>query len=288
MRKPTRILFIIIPLCLLLYIIVLAGRVAYPIEIGSLGGNNGGGASYNTVSQSEAEAGTSTTIRNWTAQRVSQAISALGALIGNMLKSVYDTNANNIVDNAEGLSGTTFTPTDSVIFNMPADKSFTVNLSGNSGLKIGNATVRSDYDQIYSFTLTGTSSESTIMQSTIKANSLGTTGAVWISYVGSCTAGSGNRVTRLYYGGSLVWQNTVSVATGSFGGLIGFANLGSSTSQGSLAMNQTYGISPSAGVAGNAPLMISVNSTIDQTVKFTYQPAVATETVFFHRVGISK
>jgi hypothetical protein len=53
-------------------------------------------AAYNnqvsTVSQAEAEAGTSTTVRRWTAERVKQAIAALAAGNGDMFAATYDPN----------------------------------------------------------------------------------------------------------------------------------------------------------------------------------------------------
>jgi hypothetical protein len=45
------------------------------------------------VSQAEAEAGTATTVRRWTAERVAQAIAALASGGGDMFASVYDPNA---------------------------------------------------------------------------------------------------------------------------------------------------------------------------------------------------
>lgn len=54
-----------------------------------------------TVSQVEAEAGTATTDRKWTAERVKQAIVALAGGGGDMFKSAYATNYNNKVDSAE-------------------------------------------------------------------------------------------------------------------------------------------------------------------------------------------
>jgi len=56
------------------------------------------------VSQAEAEAGVSTTVRRWTAQRVAQAIAALGGGSGDMLAATYDPAA--ISEQLVGLTAT--------------------------------------------------------------------------------------------------------------------------------------------------------------------------------------
>ncbi len=53
------------------------------------------------VTQAEAEAGTSTTVKRWTPLRVKQAITALAQGGGDMMKSVYDTDNDGKVENAD-------------------------------------------------------------------------------------------------------------------------------------------------------------------------------------------
>jgi len=91
---------------------------------------------YNTqviiVSQSEAEAGTSTTARRWTAQRVSQAIAAIGfsSLVEDLspqLGGVLDTNAQ-AIDESEGSSVASGATTD--IWAVDGN---TIHITGSTG-----------------------------------------------------------------------------------------------------------------------------------------------------------
>lgn len=154
-----------------------------------------------------------------------------------------------------------------------------------TGITIGTVTpVYIVQKQLGTQTFTGTTTETTVWQYSVPANALSTNGILEVQMTGSCTTGSGSKILRLYYGGSLIGRATVPSINTYFRYAMGMVAKGSTTAQFSLIpqYNNAYG------VGTTPPLEINVNSTQAQNLYLTYESVSGTESCFFNIVNLFK
>lgn len=180
-----------------------AGALSSPVGVadGGTGAATASGARTNlglaTISQSEAEAGTGTTERAWTAERVKQAIAAQAPALDTMYLAGKDTTVRTTTGaeaDAATITLTTSIPTtDWIIIRAQISKSSGAAAGGKIGLKLNSTVIQPAASQLDCFS-SANQSESGTVEWKIGPRNASITEATGLAIVGSA---SDSKLTQL-------------------------------------------------------------------------------------------